>query len=305
VPRAGHMASESGVCARLDPLRPFPPRRFFPNHRPLPHSLPPASSRPREICLPPRLHATQRRPASSPAIEVVPRRILRRMEAAGGGGADERWASLCNCVVNFLLEERYHLTALELLQELQEDGRHAHALRLRAFFSDPALFPPDLVAHASSAPPGTFHASHFPVSHRAWPHAAALTRWSGGSLAGSRGIVCASAAYFVIAPFFLSDVRVHPASPLRNPIRNRTLFHSVPFPLRGVALVMVQLCSVGVVLWCSTGILTDFWLAYPWLLSAVLYVFVLTTSIRWRSTKNEPSRERRLLKEKLGAAIGW
>ncbi|CAO2208274.1 unnamed protein product [Urochloa humidicola] len=76
------------------------------------------------------------------------------MEAASSGATDERWASLCNCVVNFLLEERYHLTALELLQELQEDGRHAHALRLRAFFSDPALFPPDLVARASSAPPG-------------------------------------------------------------------------------------------------------------------------------------------------------
>jgi len=76
------------------------------------------------------------------------------MEAAGGGTADERWAALCNCVVNFLLEERYHLTALELLQELQEDGRHAHALRLRAFVSDPALFPPDLLARASSAPPG-------------------------------------------------------------------------------------------------------------------------------------------------------
>nr|CAB3502343.1 unnamed protein product [Digitaria exilis] len=76
------------------------------------------------------------------------------MEAAGGSAADERWASLCNCVVKFLLEERYHLTALELLQELQEDGRHAHALRLRAFFSDPALFPPDLVARASSTPPG-------------------------------------------------------------------------------------------------------------------------------------------------------
>ena len=68
----------------------------------------------------------------------------------GGGPADERWASLCNCVVNFLLEERYHLTALELLQELQEDGRSAHALRLRAFFSDPALFPPDLVARGDS-----------------------------------------------------------------------------------------------------------------------------------------------------------
>lgn len=52
------------------------------------------------------------------------------------------------------IRERYHLTALELLQELQEDGRHAHALRLRSFFSDPALFPPDLVARASSAPPG-------------------------------------------------------------------------------------------------------------------------------------------------------
>jgi hypothetical protein len=76
------------------------------------------------------------------------------MEAAGVA-AEERWASLCNCVVNFLLEEKYHLTALELLQELQEDGRHAQALRLRSFFSDPAFFPPDLVARASSAPPGT------------------------------------------------------------------------------------------------------------------------------------------------------
>ncbi|CAM0881248.1 unnamed protein product [Alopecurus aequalis] len=75
------------------------------------------------------------------------------MEAAGGA-AEERWASLCNCVVNFLLEEKYHLTALELLQELQEDGRHAHALRLRSFFSDPAFFPPDLVVRASPAPPG-------------------------------------------------------------------------------------------------------------------------------------------------------
>ncbi|XP_044348730.1 RAB11-binding protein RELCH isoform X1 [Triticum aestivum] len=75
------------------------------------------------------------------------------MEAVGGA-AEERWASLCNCVVNFLLEEKYHLTALELLQELQEDGRHAQALRLRSFFSDPAFFPPDLVARASSSPAG-------------------------------------------------------------------------------------------------------------------------------------------------------
>lgn len=74
--------------------------------------------------------------------------------AGAAGAAEERWASLCNCVVNFLLEERYHLTALELLQELQEDGRHAQTLRLRSFFSDPALFPPDQVARASSAPAG-------------------------------------------------------------------------------------------------------------------------------------------------------
>lgn len=43
-------------------------------------------------------------------------------------------ASLCNCVVNFLLEENYLLTAFELLHELLEDGREGHATRLIEFF---------------------------------------------------------------------------------------------------------------------------------------------------------------------------
>nr|CAD1834951.1 unnamed protein product [Ananas comosus var. bracteatus] len=42
--------------------------------------------------------------------------------------------------------EKYHLTAFELLHELLEDGRPDHAIRLRQFFADPSLFPPDLVA---------------------------------------------------------------------------------------------------------------------------------------------------------------
>ncbi|XP_072993401.1 uncharacterized protein [Typha latifolia] len=70
-----------------------------------------------------------------------------RSAAAAEG---DRWSSLCNCVVNFLLEEKYHLTAFELLHELIEDGRHDHAIRLRQFFSDPALFPPDLIARFNS-----------------------------------------------------------------------------------------------------------------------------------------------------------
>lgn len=173
----------------------------------------------------------------------------------GGGAADERWASLCNCVVNFLLEERYHLTALELLQELQEDGRHAHALRLRAFFSDPALFPPDVVERASSVPPGTFHANHFPVSHRASPQAV-LPLLSGGSLAGSRRIVPANAASFVIGPFFLSDVHAHPASFLRNLIWNQNY---VPLcPWRGCYISYYSSAQLVYAFWRSTGILTDF-----------------------------------------------
>jgi hypothetical protein len=133
------------------------------------------------------------------------------MEAAGVA-AEERWASLCNCVVNFLLEERYHLTALELLQELQEDGRHAQALRLRYFFSDPAFFPPDLVARASSAPPGTtipipplrqllYTSSRFPSPPYAGPRSVSLRRRPLCSLAGSCG------CFVVIATFTFSDMR--------------------------------------------------------------------------------------------------
>ncbi|PKA61462.1 hypothetical protein AXF42_Ash014379 [Apostasia shenzhenica] len=59
-------------------------------------------------------------------------------------------SSLCNCVVNFLLEEGYQLTAFELLHELLEDGRHDQAIRLREYFSDPSLFPSDQIARFNS-----------------------------------------------------------------------------------------------------------------------------------------------------------
>ncbi|XP_008810046.2 RAB11-binding protein RELCH homolog isoform X2 [Phoenix dactylifera] len=59
---------------------------------------------------------------------------------------DVERSSLCNCVVNFLLQEKYLLTAFELLHELLEDGRQDQAIRLREFFSDPAHFPPDQIA---------------------------------------------------------------------------------------------------------------------------------------------------------------
>uniref|UniRef100_A0A7N0UGV9 HEAT repeat-containing protein n=1 Tax=Kalanchoe fedtschenkoi TaxID=63787 RepID=A0A7N0UGV9_KALFE len=58
---------------------------------------------------------------------------------------DVERSSLCNCVVNFLLEENYLLTAFELLHELLDDGRDAHAIRLKEFFSDAAQFPPDQI----------------------------------------------------------------------------------------------------------------------------------------------------------------
>ncbi|KAH9739258.1 rab11-binding protein relch [Citrus sinensis] len=63
---------------------------------------------------------------------------------------DVERSSLCNCVVNFLLEEKYLLTAFELLQELLDDGRDAQAIRLKEFFSDPSHFPPDLITRFNS-----------------------------------------------------------------------------------------------------------------------------------------------------------
>lgn len=59
-------------------------------------------------------------------------------------------SSLCNCVVNFLIEENYLLTAFELLHELLDDGRDAQAIRLKQFFSDPSQFPPDLISRFNS-----------------------------------------------------------------------------------------------------------------------------------------------------------
>uniref|UniRef100_A0A5B6Z3N2 LisH domain and HEAT repeat-containing protein KIAA1468 n=1 Tax=Davidia involucrata TaxID=16924 RepID=A0A5B6Z3N2_DAVIN len=59
-------------------------------------------------------------------------------------------SSLCNCVVNFLLEENYLLSAFELLHELLDDGRDAQAIRLKEFFSDPSQFPPDQISRFNS-----------------------------------------------------------------------------------------------------------------------------------------------------------
>lgn len=59
---------------------------------------------------------------------------------------DVEKSSLCNCVVNFLLEENYLLTAFELLHELLDDGRDDQAIRLKDFFSDSSQFPPDQIS---------------------------------------------------------------------------------------------------------------------------------------------------------------
>ncbi|XP_054814249.1 uncharacterized protein LOC129314831 [Prosopis cineraria] len=59
-------------------------------------------------------------------------------------------SSLCNCVVNFLLEENYLLTAFELLHELLDDGRYDQAIRLKEYFSDPSRFPPDQISRFNS-----------------------------------------------------------------------------------------------------------------------------------------------------------
>ncbi|KAI8018471.1 RAB11-binding protein RELCH [Camellia lanceoleosa] len=63
---------------------------------------------------------------------------------------DVERSSLCNCVVNFLLEENYLLSAFELLHELLDDGRDAQAIRLKDFFSDPSQFPPDQISRFNS-----------------------------------------------------------------------------------------------------------------------------------------------------------
>ncbi|PNY09110.1 lisH domain and HEAT repeat-containing protein KIAA1468, partial [Trifolium pratense] len=59
-------------------------------------------------------------------------------------------SSLCNCVVNFLLQENYVLTAFELLHELLDDGHDDQAIRLKQFFSDHSLFPPDQISRLNS-----------------------------------------------------------------------------------------------------------------------------------------------------------
>ncbi|KAL2457553.1 HEAT repeat-containing protein [Forsythia ovata] len=63
---------------------------------------------------------------------------------------DVERSSLCNCVVNFLLEENYLLSAFELLHELLDDGRDDQAIRLKEFFSDPSHFPPDQISRFNS-----------------------------------------------------------------------------------------------------------------------------------------------------------
>ncbi|CAK8533811.1 unnamed protein product [Lathyrus sativus] len=61
-------------------------------------------------------------------------------------------SSLCNCVVNFLLEENYILTAFELLHELLDDGRSDQAIRLQQYFADPSRFPPNHISRLNSLP---------------------------------------------------------------------------------------------------------------------------------------------------------
>ncbi|KAI3451788.1 hypothetical protein Pfo_008453 [Paulownia fortunei] len=63
---------------------------------------------------------------------------------------DVERSSLCNCVVNFLLEENYLLSAFELLHELLDDGRDDQAIRLKQFFSDPTHFPADQISRFNS-----------------------------------------------------------------------------------------------------------------------------------------------------------
>ncbi|GFZ18914.1 HEAT repeat-containing protein [Actinidia rufa] len=63
---------------------------------------------------------------------------------------DVERSSLCNCVVNFLLEVNYLMTAFKLLHELLDDGRDAQAIRLKELFSNPSHFPPDQISRFNS-----------------------------------------------------------------------------------------------------------------------------------------------------------
>lgn len=71
-------------------------------------------------------------------------------------------SSLCNFVVNFLLEENYVLTAFELLHELLDDGRHDQAIRLQQHFSNPSKFPPNQISRFNSL---TRHLLSLSLSH--------------------------------------------------------------------------------------------------------------------------------------------
>ncbi|GAU43880.1 hypothetical protein TSUD_399280, partial [Trifolium subterraneum] len=75
-------------------------------------------------------------------MELYPNRKCETMEIGK--------SSLCNCVVNFLLEENYILTAFELLHELLDDGRIDQSIRLQQFFFDPSRFSPNQISRFNS-----------------------------------------------------------------------------------------------------------------------------------------------------------
>ena len=55
-------------------------------------------------------------------------------------------------IVEFLLQEKYNLTAFELLHELLEDGQLNAAGPLQDFFSDAEEFPPDEMMKLQTLP---------------------------------------------------------------------------------------------------------------------------------------------------------
>lgn len=83
---------------------------------------------------------------------------------------DVERSSLCNCVVNFLLEENYLLTAFELLHELLDDGRDDQAIRLKNFFSDPSQFPPDQITRFNTLRGWDSLLFLFPPMFKLWPY---------------------------------------------------------------------------------------------------------------------------------------